>query len=83
MGLEIQSFARDFVFLDESTISFVASQSSICDWLMPDTPHPLPVIFPRSDNPSYALTHSRRELLEGDCSVLRESANNFAIIAQN
>ena len=30
------------------------------------------IIFPRSDNPSYALTHSRRVLLEGECAVLRE-----------
>ena len=30
------------------------------------------VIFPRSDNPSYALTPSRRVLLEGECALLRE-----------
>ena len=30
------------------------------------------IIFPRSDNPSYALTPSRRVLLEGECALLRE-----------
>ena len=32
------------------------------------------IIFPRSDNPLYVLTHSRRVLLEGDCAVLGERA---------
>ena len=30
------------------------------------------IIFPRSDNPSYALTPSCRVLLEGECALLRE-----------
>ena len=29
------------------------------------------IIFPRSDNPSYALTRSRVVLLEAGCAVLR------------